>query len=532
MNANEANFIVHQVTAQLPFTLEVIYEAASFVDRPSQPLTAKTFTAEMEQHLRSFNERFDHVFQPITAQFDEKHVHFAKAALSNMIGGIGYFHGQSLVRSARNSNDEVLEYWPASLFTAVPSRSFFPRGFLWDEGFHNILISKWNVEISMDIVAHWLDLMNVDGWIPREQILGEEARARVPDEFVVQHSSNANPPTFFLPLQTIVKRLIEDDSAKSRAYLQKVYPRLRKWYDWYNTTQLGSQPFTYRWHGRDPNAKRELNPKTLTSGLDDYPRASHPTDDEYHVDLRCWMALASGVMADVARALGEPWQEYEATRKVLSDNKLLDELHWSASHQRYSDYGLHTDAVKLERPPRPAVKPGQRPPPPADKERVTKREPVKGFVDKTFGYVSLFPFLVRIIRPDSPKLDRILTDIRDPDLLWTNFGLRSLAKNSPLYAKHNTEHDPPYWRGYIWININYMAVSALHHYANEPGPYQTKAVGLYQELRRNLIENVFKQFETTGFIWENYDDVTGKGRGCHPFTGWSALVVAMMAEEY
>lgn len=38
-----------------------------------------------------------------------------------------------------------------------------------------MLSRRWDVHITLDIIGHWLDLMNIDGWIPREQILGAEA---------------------------------------------------------------------------------------------------------------------------------------------------------------------------------------------------------------------------------------------------------------------------------------------------------------------------------------------------------------------
>lgn len=60
-----------------------------------------------------------------------------REALANLLGGIGYFYGPIRIK---NDTDGTWKYDnPTGLFTATPSRVVFPRGFLWDEGFHSQL---------------------------------------------------------------------------------------------------------------------------------------------------------------------------------------------------------------------------------------------------------------------------------------------------------------------------------------------------------------------------------------------------------
>lgn len=521
------NFIVTQVTGKVPFEIEVSYESGSFTNRIDK-LTGKEYDEALETQRQLFSKKFENVFNLKSKGYKDDEVAFAKAAFSNLIGSIGYFYGTSRVQSTHT--EKPVPYWKAPLYTAVPSRSFFPRGFLWDEGFHGLLISVWDMEIELDIMNHWFDLMNVEGWIPREMILGEEALAKVPEEFVTQFNTNANPPTFFLTIDFMLQHK-EEELLRYVPLLEKLYPRLEAWFAWFNITQVGRLPGTYRWRGRDPAAVRELNPKTLTSGLDDYPRASHPTVAERHVDLRCWIAFAARVMDRMSNLLHYSVSKYDDTFRYLSDNNLLNKLHWSPNRQVYSDYGMHTDKVVLQKPPPSTLSAKQRSQP-AEMIRIVTEAPSLKFIDTTFGYVSLFPFILQIVDPDSPQLEDILQDLRDPSLLWTKYGLRSLAKTSPLYMKYNTEYDAPYWRGPIWINLNYLTVRAAHHYSNVKGPYQESARRVYEELRKNLIQNIIKQYKISGYLWEHYDDSDGEGRGSHPFTGWTSLVVLLMAEIY
>ncbi|XP_043826802.1 mannosyl-oligosaccharide glucosidase isoform X3 [Dromiciops gliroides] len=299
------------------------------------------------------------------------------------------------------------------------------------------------------------------------------------------------------------------------------FPRLQAWFSWLQHSQAGPLPLSFRWRGRDQTTAGLLNPKTLPSGLDDYPRASHPSPEERHLDLRCWVALGASVLAQVAQKLGESEAETELAELEarLRDENGLDSMHWAAELGAFADFGNHTAAVRLARGPQGMVRVVGRPPPRLQ------------YVD-ALGYVSIFPLLLRLLSPNSARLGPLLDLLADSRHLWSPFGLRSLSASSPLYGQRNTEHDPPYWRGAIWFNINYLALGALDHYGRLEGPHQAQASQLHAQLRTNLVGNVWRQYRDTGFLWEQYSDQDGRGMGCRPFHGWTSLVLLAMAEDY
>lgn len=118
----------------------------------------------MENTLDSFKSRFSSVFRPSPPFNSESHVIFSQSLLSNLLGGLSYFDGDTLVdesHAAEFSEASPL-FWkdadkarrkgkpqakgPFELLTHVPSRSVFPRGFLWDEGFHLLLVVDWDLD--------------------------------------------------------------------------------------------------------------------------------------------------------------------------------------------------------------------------------------------------------------------------------------------------------------------------------------------------------------------------------------------------
>ncbi|OAA61246.1 glycoside hydrolase, family 63 [Niveomyces insectorum RCEF 264] len=470
-----------------PFEFDVLFSSAS----AGHDLTSEDLTRALGQTSEAFEAHFAAAF-PLQAPFaaDAQYRRFAESLFANLLGGIGYFYGHGIVdRSFDPAYEETDEgFWqeaaeararhretldgPYELFTSIPSRPFFPRGFLWDEGFHLLPIADWDLDLTLEVVQSWFNLMDDDGWIAREQILGPEARSKVPPEFQVQYPHYANPPTLFFVVDQFVEQLRRagndtDETGRRAAH----------------RAQDGG---AYRWRGRTET-------HVLTSGLDDYPRPQPPHPGELHVDLLAWVGLMAKVLRNAADVLGLPADEtraLDAAQAAIARN--LDALHWSA------DAGCFCDATVDDY---------------EEHQLVCHR-----------GYVSLFPLLVGLLAADDPKVGRLLALMGDADELFTPHGLRSLSKQDPLYGTAEN-----YWRSPVWININYLAIVQLHNIASQDGPFQTQARDLYHRLRRNVVETVYQSWVETGFAWEQYNPETGAGQRTQHFTGWTSLVVKIMA---
>lgn len=518
---------------------------------------------QIESRKQSFEDKFERAFELSTSsEFTEGDLETAKRCLSNLLGGLGYFHGRPVIGDSHTFADnqeqegivnpqtglqnKVQSLPPPdvylSLFSATPSRSSFPRGFLWDEGFHQMLVSQWNSFITMDVVKHWLGCMLhfapregvgeneqcVGGWMPRELILGEEATRAVPKEFVTQRVDIANPPTLLMAIESLMQRLKRLDTAECsgegksdilcasnasdrekeihaiRDFLRDTVDPLHRWVQWMLQSQAGptgwrllngknvSTSGSFRWRGRRADRSRLLT-NTLASGLDDYPRSAVASDDEFHVDLLCWIIKSIEIMKKIkdilidggnSHLLGREFDMY--SNDVI--NTYIDNLfawHWSDKVGAFVDVGQIGKSEKLTSDLTIRCRAGDKrrgftdiqvredvmmnaqhnpdtvcPPafpkfvsPHGDANgnllrKVVYETPGKlhlGHIPRV-GYLSIFPLLLCILPANSPQLPKLLDVIESREHLWSDYGLRSISTLDLFYQKENAPGDAPYWR--------------------------------------------------------------------------------------
>lgn len=543
MNNYEGNMHYIQNIYQGSAEFDVVFNEKT--SPPTEHITFSNINRKVSEVHSKVDKNFNSVFK--LKNFNEAQKKFGQEILSGLLGGLSYFHGDHLVdRNTIGEDDDFpvdensdgtqlpklkgsLE-GPFELFTLVPSRPFFPRGFYWDEGFHVLPLLNYDSDLMLEILKSWFSLIDDDGWIAREQILGSESRSRVPEAFQVQSPAVLNPPTLVLAFTYLLEKaqvvetgeainlnagvskdnlgqIVLNDRDLLKNYTRQVYPKLKVHLERFMSTQKGitNDPDLgrngdiegYRWRGRTTT-------HCLASGMDDYPRPLPLDSAELHVDLLCWIGIMTRSMKMISELLEIP--EDVKAYKALEDRIItsVDNVHWSEKDKAYCDVTL-------------------------DDEDETVHACHK-------GYISLMPFLTKLLPAnDIEKIKSMVDLISDPEELWSDYGVRSLSKSDPYYRTAEN-----YWRSPVWVHMNYLVLDNLMHYHNEIKMHNPSNKALlekmnttFAQLRRNLIDNVYKEWESTGYVWEQYDDITGEHKGAKNFLGWtsSILLIMEMPEE-
>ncbi len=67
-----------------------------------------------------------------------------------------------------------------------------------------------------------------------------------------------------------------------------------------------------------------------------------------------------------------------------------------------------------------------------------------------------------------------------------------------MFMKHNMENESPHWRGRVWLNINYLVLSALDYYSkgwHPPKPLTTIDFVLFYVLQLHLHPQNINSFQ-------------------------------------
>lgn len=61
-------------------------------------MNGEEYSSALLEKQAEFNRKFEETFGLVQLGYNETQIRFAQAAMSNMIGGIGYFYGHSIVK--------------------------------------------------------------------------------------------------------------------------------------------------------------------------------------------------------------------------------------------------------------------------------------------------------------------------------------------------------------------------------------------------------------------------------------------------
>lgn len=350
-----------------------------------------------------------------------------------------------------------------------PYRAIAPSMFPPDyPGFPGI----WN----WDSAFHMIGVARFDKELAHEQMraffLLQKENGLLPDVATLPSRGNqlidqyGKPPVWAWALEMTDRRQRDDD------FLKEMYPKLVKNENFWRAERYNEQDGLYFYSTTEQGEKRDLYIR-WESGLDDSIRFDDGVIEYlYPIDLNCFMAQYYRSMQYLAdrQGLADDVKKWREREKALADR--INSVLWSDEDQCYWDWNFRNkEFIKVVTP---AI------------------------------YMPLWAGVAT--SEQASKLERFALDPK------------KLYPCMPTVAFDDPKMDPTgYWRGPVWLNVAFFAIKGLYDY----GFIKTAL-----DIRNTLLDWVDKNPS----IWENYQPITGEGKGSYNFS-WSCVFAMEMIFE-
>jgi hypothetical protein len=246
---------------------------------------------------------------------------------------------------------------------------------------------------------------------------------------------------------------------RDREFLERVYPMLGRNNVWW-------------YQNKDVNGNGLCEWQRADSGWDTSPRFDRGEVDA--VDLNCWLYLDQQMLARIATLLRKRDEAAQWRERSAQTRRLIQQHLW------HDESGMFLDRLP-------------------DGEWITVKTPATYWTMMT-GVAT------------KAQAQRMVAYLRDPQVFATEWPIPCVAANEKTYAPND------YWRGPVWINLNWLTIRGLRAYH-------------YDDLADWLEKKSLDVIAGEPFPREYYNPETGAGLGAQNYNWTGGLFIRMICDQ-
>jgi putative isomerase len=280
----------------------------------------------------------------------------------------------------------------------------------------------------------------------------------------------SNPPVTAMCAWKIYER------APDLQFLRDVYPRLRRYHEWWAKESDGNKNGLLEWG----SSNKTLFDARVACGWDDSPafEGSEMIGTQLNVDaidLNSLWSMDAEYLAHMADALGLTDDAHQLRAGQKKVNDLMNKILWN------EDLGVYC-------------------------HRLWNKDGSPGAFETRLTPMNFYPLICGA--PDESRAKRMLDVLTDPKKFWGRWIIPTLAYDDPDW------HFQGYWKGNAWPPVNYLVWQGLKRYGT---PAQKS------RLAQRSVEMFMQNWTTKGICGENFKSADGICNG-FPHYSWGALL--------